>query len=130
MSTSSRVWRTIRCFVSFILTPMIRAALIPCRAEIEPDGWSDSDEDDEPAKSDAPKDLATATRRIQALQQKLEQAKQDLVYYRQFVSQRLDLAGLTEELKKSEASSSTTHVAVPLRDDDSHYFQSYAENGG
>ena len=64
------------------------------------------------------------------LQQKLEQAKQDLVYYRQFVSQRLDLAGLTEELKKSEASSSTTHVAVPLRDDDSHYFQSYAENGG
>ncbi|KAI0770721.1 protein arginine N-methyltransferase [Fomes fomentarius] len=94
--------------------------------QIEPDDWSD-DEDEEPDKAEAPKDLAAATRRIQALQQKLEQAKKDLIYYQQFVSQRLDLAGLTDELKKADASQ-TAHVAAPLRDDDSHYFQSYAEN--
>ncbi|KAI0693848.1 protein arginine N-methyltransferase [Cerioporus squamosus] len=97
--------------------------------EIEPDDWTDSDEEEELLKPETPQDLATATRRIQALQRKLEQAKKDLIYYRQFVSERLNLAGLTDELKKSdEASSSSTHVAVPLRDDDSHYFQSYAEN--
>lgn len=95
-------------------------------SEIVPDD-SDS-EDDEPEKAEAPKDLAGATRRITALQRKLEQAKQDLVYYRGFVSQRLNLAGLADELKDS-AVSSTTHAAVPLRDDDSQYFQSYAENG-
>ena len=90
---------------------------------------SDSDEDEEFEKPEPPKDLPSATRRIQALQRKLEQAKKDLLYYRQFVSERLNLAGLTDEVKKSDASSSSTHVAVPLRDDDSHYFQSYAENG-
>ncbi|KAH9850155.1 S-adenosyl-L-methionine-dependent methyltransferase [Lenzites betulinus] len=93
--------------------------------QIVPDD-SDSEED-EPEKAEAPKDFAGATRRITALQRKLEQAKQDLVYYRGFVSQRLNLAGLADELKDS-AVSSTTHAAVPLRDDDSHYFQSYAEN--
>ncbi|RDX48838.1 protein arginine N-methyltransferase [Lentinus brumalis] len=96
--------------------------------QIEPDDWSDSDEEEELEKPEPPKDLASATRRIQALQRKLEQAKKDLVYYRQFVSERLNLAGLTDELKKADEASSSTHVAVPLRDDDSHYFQSYAEN--
>lgn len=69
-----------------------------------------------------------ATQRIKALERKLEQAKQDLVYYRQFVSERLNLAGLVDELK-APGNSSSTHVAAPLRDDDSHYFQSYAQNG-
>ncbi|TFK90975.1 protein arginine N-methyltransferase [Polyporus arcularius HHB13444] len=96
--------------------------------QIEPDDWSDSDEEEELEKPEPPKDLASATRRIQALQRKLEQAKKDLAYYRQFVSERLNLADLTNELKKADEASSSTHVAVPLRDDDSHYFQSYAEN--
>ncbi|KAI0754475.1 S-adenosyl-L-methionine-dependent methyltransferase [Daedaleopsis nitida] len=95
--------------------------------QIEPDDLSDSDEEDDVPKSDAPQDLAMATRRIQALQRKLDQAKNDLVYYRQFVSERLNLAGLIDEPSKAEGSSAT-HVSVPLRDDDSHYFQSYAEN--
>ncbi|KAL1937804.1 hypothetical protein VTO73DRAFT_12823 [Trametes versicolor] len=94
--------------------------------QIVPDD-SDS-EDEETGKPEAPKDLTAATRRIAALQRKLEQAKQDLVYYRGFVSERLNLAGLADELKESTAASTSTHAAVPLRDDDSHYFQSYAEN--
>ena len=69
-----------------------------------------------------------ATQRIKALERKLEQAKQDLVYYRQFVSERLNIAGLVDELK-APGGSSSTHAAAPLRDDDSHYFQSYAQNG-
>lgn len=65
---------------------------------------------------------------IQTLQKKLQQTQQDLVDYRDFVSGRLNLAGIAEALK-APASSSSTHVSVPLRDDDSHYFQSYEENG-
>ena len=96
---------------------------------MEPDDWSDSDEEIDENKLDEPQDLETAKRQVKALQRKLEQAKQDLVYYRQFVSQRLNLAGLADDLQKEEGSASASHVAVPLRDDDSHYFQSYAENG-
>ncbi|KAI0365345.1 protein arginine N-methyltransferase [Pilatotrama ljubarskyi] len=95
--------------------------------QIVPDDSSDSEDEEELDKAEAPKDLTAATRRIAALQRKLQQAKQDLLYYRQFVSERLNLAGLAEEVKKLD-DASTTHAAVPLRDDDSHYFQSYAEN--
>ncbi|KAI0629795.1 S-adenosyl-L-methionine-dependent methyltransferase [Trametes polyzona] len=95
--------------------------------QIVPDDSSDSEDEEELEKADPPKDLATATRRITALQRKLQQAKQDLLYYRGFVSERLNLAGLADELKNTSVST-TTHAAVPLRDDDSHYFQSYAEN--
>lgn len=128
MITLSPVWKTTHSFVS--TTPLRSPSVLTgASTEIEPDDWSDSDEDEEFEKPEPPKDLPSATRRIQALQRKLEQAKKDLLYYRQFVSERLNLAGLTDEVKKSDASSSSTHVAVPLRDDDSHYFQSYAENG-
>ncbi|KAI8986156.1 S-adenosyl-L-methionine-dependent methyltransferase [Trametes punicea] len=95
--------------------------------QIAPDDSSDSDPEEQEGKAKPPKDLATARRRITALQRKLQQAKQDLAYYRRFVSERLNLAGLADELNNLNASS-TTHAAVPLRDDDSHYFQSYAEN--
>ncbi|KAI0642918.1 S-adenosyl-L-methionine-dependent methyltransferase [Trametes meyenii] len=95
--------------------------------QIAPDDSSDSEDEGVLETSETPKDFASASRRITALQQKLEQAKQDLVYYRQFVSERLNLAGLADELKNLDPSPST-HAAVPLRDDDSHYFQSYAEN--
>lgn len=100
----------------------------PTPPEIVPDD-SDSEDEEETGRPEAPKDLPAATRRIAALQRKLEQSKQDLVYYRGFVSERLNLAGLADELKEPTAASTSTHAAVPLRDDDSHYFQSYAENG-
>ncbi|KAI1788889.1 protein arginine N-methyltransferase [Ganoderma leucocontextum] len=70
--------------------------------QIEPDDWSDSDEEVDRDKIEEPKDLAAATRQIKALQRNLQQAKQDLVYYRQFVGERLNLAGLTDELQKGE----------------------------
>ncbi|KAI0329044.1 S-adenosyl-L-methionine-dependent methyltransferase [Cubamyces sp. BRFM 1775] len=95
--------------------------------QIAPDDSSDSEDEAELEQQGPPKDITSATRRIAALQRKLEQAKQDLVYYRRFVSERLNLAGLADELKNLDVSP-TTHAAVPLRDDDSHYFQSYAEN--
>lgn len=67
---------------------------------------------------------------IHALQAKLHQAHQDMADYRNFVGQRLNLASLADALKEpAAASTSGTHAAVPLRDDDSHYFQSYGENG-
>lgn len=91
------------------------------------DDWSDS-EDEQPAQSGSsqPSDLTSAEKRIKLLEKKLQQAKQDFVDYRKFVGDRLNLAGLAEALKDHPESS--THVSVPLRDDDSHYFQSYGEN--
>ncbi len=98
------------------------------KTEIEPDDWSDSDEEVDQGNIEEPKDLSAANRQIKALQRNLQQAKQDLVYYRQFVSERLNLAGVTDELQKGEGPSGSKDAAPP-RDDDSHYFQSYAENG-
>ena len=97
-------------------------------AEVQLDDIPDSDDEAELESSEAPKDLNAASRRIKALEKKLEQAKQDLVQYRQFVSERLNSSGIVDELRASEGSSAI-HAAAPLRDDDSHYFQSYAQNG-
>ena len=96
------------------------------RTELQPDDWSDDEE--VVNNHQAPSDLPETQRRIRALENALHKARQDLADYRAFVSQRLNLASLAESLKEPEASSST-HVSVPLRDDDSHYFQSYGENG-
>ncbi|KZT11802.1 S-adenosyl-L-methionine-dependent methyltransferase [Laetiporus sulphureus 93-53] len=85
--------------------------------------WSDSEDEQSP-----PTDLATAIRRIHTLEKKVQQAKQDLAEYRAFVGERLSQSAFGEVLADRVASSSTTHVARPLRDDDSHYFQSYGEN--
>ena len=41
-------------------------------AEIEPDDWSDSDEEIDENKLDEPQDLETAKRQVKALQRKLE----------------------------------------------------------
>lgn len=51
-----------------------------------------------------------------------------MIEYRAFVSERLNFTSVAESLKEPVPSSSI-HVAAPLRDDDSHYFQSYGENG-
>ncbi|KAI0345573.1 S-adenosyl-L-methionine-dependent methyltransferase [Trametopsis cervina] len=92
--------------------------------------WSD-EEDDQPTgsakPSQPPSDLKQAMRRIRQLEETVRRTRQDFVDYRGFVGERLNLAGLAESLQDPVASSST-HAAVPLRDDDSHYFQSYGEN--
>ncbi|OSX57198.1 hypothetical protein POSPLADRAFT_1067922 [Postia placenta MAD-698-R-SB12] len=87
--------------------------------------WSSSDESED--ESSAPTDLAGATRRIRALEKKLQKSKNDLADYRAFVSERLQRTELGDALAEP-ASSSSGHLAPPLRDDDSHYFQSYGEN--
>ncbi|KAI0698154.1 S-adenosyl-L-methionine-dependent methyltransferase [Cytidiella melzeri] len=98
--------------------------------ELQSDDWSDEDEDEpsEGAKSSqAPTDLNHAMLQIRRLEEKLRKSRQDFADYRGFVSQKLNLAGLAESLRDPIPSSSTS-VAIPLRDDDSHYFQSYGEN--
>jgi protein arginine N-methyltransferase 3 len=68
-------------------------------------------------------DLPSATRRIRALEKRLADAKQDLADYREFVGERLNLSHLTD------ATDDSSSIAALPRDDDSHYFESYNENG-
>lgn len=100
-------------------------------SELQSDDWSD-DEDDEGATGTkttaAPADLGQAMHRIRQLEEKLRRTRQEFTDYRGFVKESLNLDGLAESLRDSLAVSST-NAALPLRDDDSHYFQSYAENG-
>ncbi|KAF8657322.1 hypothetical protein AX16_002244 [Volvariella volvacea WC 439] len=76
--------------------------------------WSDSDDD---------KPIADPQKRIESLEKKLAQAKQDLADYRAFVSKNLNLAGLADALQEED-----TKTTVQPRDDDTHYFESYSEN--
>jgi len=82
--------------------------------QIQPDDWSDSDaEDTDPAK------------RIIALEKRLAAAKQDLVDYRALVSKQLDISSLRAAVNEPGP---VAGAAAPVRDDDSHYFQSYEAN--
>ncbi|KAJ3551879.1 hypothetical protein NP233_g12999 [Leucocoprinus birnbaumii] len=75
------------------------------------DDWSDEDEDEE---------TRDPNKKIRALEKKLALAQQSLLEYRQFMRQKLDIPNTNEA-----GSSSSTK---PTRDDDTHYFSSYAEN--
>jgi len=91
--------------------------------EFQPDDeWSES-EDGESTSKDAVTDLPSATRRIRALEKRLADAKQDQADYRKFVGERLNLSRLTDAIDDSSSG-----AALP-RDDDSHYFESYNDNG-
>ena len=81
------------------------------------DDWSDSD-DETPASGDQ----TSLQKRIKILQRKLQQSKADMAEYQALISQRLDLSGLKEDTGNNVAGPSA-------RDDDTHYFQSYEENG-
>ncbi|CAK5274435.1 unnamed protein product [Mycena citricolor] len=81
--------------------------------QIEPEDWSDSD-----AESST-----DPVKRIRALERKLAAAQQDLIDYRQLVSKQLDVPALIAAVNEPTAAGK-----APTRDDDSHYFQSYAEN--
>lgn len=63
--------------------------------------------------------------KIRALEKKLAHAKQELSDYRTLISEKLNLSSLTEAINEPTAS----QTSAPIRDDDSHYFQSYGENG-
>jgi protein arginine N-methyltransferase 3 len=53
----------------------------------------------------------------------LAASRQELIDYRKIVEGRYDLTGLVEQINSSE------ELKPAPRDDDSHYFRSYAENG-
>ena len=85
-----------------------------------PGAWSDSDDDGIPASSN----LTSAKLHIKALESKLKQAKRDLIDYKAFVSRRLDIGRLKDVLDEP-----TPTAAPSTRDNDSHYFDSYDDNG-
>jgi protein arginine N-methyltransferase 3 len=85
-----------------------------------PDSWSDSEVGSEVL---APSDLVSATKRIAALETKLAAAKEDLAEYRSLVNQRVDIALIREAIDAPGEPVSS------VRDDDSHYFDSYGVNG-
>ena len=80
---------------------LIRVTVIEVNEE-----WSDSEDSEDPA------------RKIRALENKLAQAQRELMEYRAIVNRQLDLDTVRAE-----------EPAKPPRDDDTHYFDSYAENG-
>ena len=73
------------------------------------DDWSDS-EDEEALASDPIK-------KTRLLEKQLALAQQKVAEYQKLLYQRLDVEGPSEEIKPKP------------RDDDTHYFDSYAENG-
>ncbi|KAJ6554983.1 protein arginine N-methyltransferase [Mycena vulgaris] len=81
--------------------------------QVQPDDWSDSD-----AETSDP------TKRIHALEKRLAGAKQDLADYRELVSKQLDMSSLVAVVNEPAPIAG----AAPVRDDDSHYFQSYEAN--
>ncbi|KZT35410.1 S-adenosyl-L-methionine-dependent methyltransferase, partial [Sistotremastrum suecicum HHB10207 ss-3] len=77
------------------------------------DDWSEGEDEED----DSPE------RTISLLKARLAKANQDLATFRQLVTNQLDITALGEA---GDAGSSTEAVAP--RDDDSHYFRSYADN--
>lgn len=78
--------------------------------------WSDSEDEDA---------FVDPNRKIQLLEKKLLAAQQNLAQYKDFVSEKLNASSLSELLSGSGASQEVPQA----RDDDSHYFESYSENG-
>lgn len=93
-------------------------------SELEAPDSSDSEDDaDELAKKvSGPNATARLTARVKSLQKQLSQAKQDLQMMRTMVKGRL-------ELLASDPAQPTDEKPA-ARDDDTHYFESYAYNGG
>jgi protein arginine N-methyltransferase 3 len=85
--------------------------------EFQPDEWSDSEDEGAAAKD--------PTLRIRALEEKLALVKQDFADYRSLISQKLNVPALLDAVIDQDSD----HPPVKTRDDDTHYFESYGENG-
>ncbi|KAH7096731.1 S-adenosyl-L-methionine-dependent methyltransferase [Auriculariales sp. MPI-PUGE-AT-0066] len=83
--------------------------------------WSDEDEGFVVAPAD---DLRAAQRQIKRLQDKLMQAKQDMVDYKRLVQAKMDFTTVFGDDEPAAGPS----TQPDQRDDDTHYFDSYAEN--
>ncbi|KAG9308854.1 S-adenosyl-L-methionine-dependent methyltransferase [Chiua virens] len=91
------------------------------------DDWSDEDED-EPSNeynSEPPSDLPSALKRIQFLEKKLSRAQNDMLDYRKFVSENLNISAIADIVNDPDP---VTDGPGAPRDDDTHYFQSYGYN--
>ncbi|GJJ15438.1 hypothetical protein Clacol_009716 [Clathrus columnatus] len=92
--------------------------------QLHSDDWTDSEDEGGPSTSKIHElsNPKLAARKIKRLEEKLRNAKQNLIDYGKLVENRLELAKLVDE------AGSTTIEAPKPRDDDTHYFESYAEN--
>lgn len=79
------------------------------------DVWSEEDEQLQQPISD----LASAEKRIKHLKNSLQKMENDFQDYRAFVGERMN----------ADVVDNTGNCDVQPRDDDTHYFSSYAENG-
>jgi protein arginine N-methyltransferase 3 len=85
--------------------------------EFPGDEWSDSEDEGTTTKDSA--------RRIQALEQKLALVKQDFADYHSLIGQKLNVPALLDAVTDQDSE----HPFATARDDDTHYFESYDENG-
>lgn len=80
--------------------------------------WSDSDAEEDTSDTDP-------ARKIKILEKKLALAHQSLGDYRALVAEKLNLTKAVESIDDSPPN----REALPARDDDTHYFESYGANG-
>jgi len=80
--------------------------------------WSDSDAEDDPNDTGA-------ARKIKALEKKLFLAQQSLADYRTLAAKKMNLTKAVESIDDSPPN----REDLPVRDDDTHYFESYGVNG-
>lgn len=100
------------------------------------EAWSDDEDAGEDAGADArgkDRELTSEEkdREVQRLRRKLEQAQRDLVDFRQLVEKQFKSSEISaaRDDELSVAQPSTTTELAPKRDDDTHYFNSYGDNG-
>ena len=119
MSISFLLWKMTQCFVSMVIL-CNSLDLTRYLLEFQEESWSDSEDESETKKD--------PIRRIQALEKKLALVKQDFADYRSLISQNVTVANLLDATADSDPNHPAA-AAVSARDDDTHYFQSYGENG-
>lgn len=95
--------------------------------EFQSDDWTDSEpEDAEGTLATTLSDPRRASQHVRRLEEKLAASRQELKDYRKLVEGRFDFSKLVEQVNEPQTSADSQ---PPPRDDDSHYFRSYAENG-
>ena len=99
-------------FASHLTLP--RRLNLRSQLELNSDNWSDS-EDEAPIPSNPTKEIA-------GLRRQLATARQGLAECRALLAAKLEITDDLQEVKDGPSSKHT-------RDDDTHYFESYAANG-
>ena len=84
--------------------------------------WSDSDSEDVSPSMD--KDAV-----IRKLKEKLIEARKDLSDFRDLVDKQFRIPELSTALDDKDEGQSSGSIVRPVRDDDTHYFESYGMNG-